>query len=83
MDVQTIRLLVRQKLRDGRLPSNRADRFWARAGAGEMCDACESAISKDQMAVEGFASRITHPEPLRVHAGCYQIWDAERSAPSA
>ena len=81
MDGRTIRLLVRRKLRDGRLPSNRAERFWARAGAGEMCDACEAFISKDQMAVEGFALRIDLM-PLLVHAGCYQIWDAERSAPS-
>jgi hypothetical protein len=47
-----------------------------------MCDACESPISKDQMAVEGFAPRITDLQPLRVHGSCYRIWDAERSVPS-
>ena len=34
------------------------------------------------MAVEGFAPRITDLQPLCVHGNCYQIWDAERSAPS-
>ena len=78
MDVQSIRPLIRQKLQDGRLPHDRAVRFWARPGTGEMCDACESPIAKDQMAVEGFASRIADLKSLRVHASCFQIWDAER-----
>jgi len=82
MDAHATRLLVRKKLEDGRLPKTRAERFWARAGAEEICDACESPISKDQMAVEGFAPRITDLQLLRVHGNCYQIWDAERSAPS-
>lgn len=82
MDAHAIRLLVRKKLQDGRLPKTRAERFWARAGAEEMCDACESPISKDHMAVEGFAPRMTDLKPLRVHASCYQIWDAERLARS-
>ena len=82
MDAHATRLLVREKLEDGRLPKTRAERFWARAGAEEICDACESPISKDQMAVEGFAPRIDLM-PLLVHASCYQIWDAERSALSA
>jgi hypothetical protein len=43
-----------------------------------MCDACESPIAKNQMAVEGFAFRIADLKSLRVHASCSQIWDAER-----
>lgn len=82
MDLSAIRCLIRQKLQDGRLPHDRAVRFWARPGTGELCDACESRIAKDQMAVEGFASRIFEMKPLRVHAGCYQVWDAERCAPT-
>jgi hypothetical protein len=81
VDIQAICLLVRQKFQDGRLPHDRAERFWARPGSGEVCDARESAIAKDQMAVENFASRITDAMPLQVHARCYQIWDAERCAP--
>jgi hypothetical protein len=81
MDIQAICLLVRQKLQDGRLPHDRAERFWARPGAGEVCDACESSIAKDQMAVENFVSRIADTKPLHVHGRCYQIWDAERCAP--
>lgn len=83
MDVEAIRLLIRQKLQDGRLPHDRATRFWARPGAEQMCDACESPIAKDQMAVEGFALRIGDSKPLQVHAGCYQVWDAERCPPQS
>jgi hypothetical protein len=82
MDVQAIRPMIRQKLQDGGLPHDRAVRFWARPGTGELCDACDSPIAKDQMAVEGFASRIEDTKPLQVHAGCYQVWDAERRAPN-
>ena len=82
MDVPAIRRLIRQKLQDGRLPHDRAVRFWARPGTGDLCDACESPIAKDHMAVEGFASRVTDMKPLQVHAGCYQVWDAERCAPN-
>ena len=74
--------MIRQKLQDGGLPHDRAVRFWARPGTGELCDACDSPIAKDQMAVEGFASRIEDTKPLQVHAGCYQVWDAERRAPN-
>lgn len=83
MDVSAIRRLIRQKLQDGRLPHDRAVRFWARPGTGELCDACESPIVKDQMAVEGFASRIADMKALQVHGGCYQVWDAERCVPIA
>jgi hypothetical protein len=82
MDVQAIRPLIRQKLQDGRLPHDRTARFWACPGTGEVCDACESPIEKDQMAVEGFAYRIADMKLLQVHAGCYQVWDAERCAPN-
>ena len=83
MDDQAIRLLIGQKLQDGRLPHDRASRFWARPGAGQVCDVCESPITKNQMAVEGFASRNADSKPLQAHAACYQIWDAERRAPQS
>jgi hypothetical protein len=81
MEAEALRLLIRQKLQDGRLPHYRVIRFWARPGVGEVCDACESSIASDQMAVENFATRLGDTKPLQVHARCYQIWDAERCAP--
>ena len=81
MEAQDLHLLIRSKLNDGRLPYDSRPRFWGGPADGEVCDACESPIAKDQMAVENFASRITDTKPLQVHARCYQIWDAERCAP--
>ena len=77
-DSQTIRLLIREKLRDGRLPSGRAGRFWGGPGTGELCDACEAPITRDQLGFEDFSSNATGTKPLQIHAGCFQIWDAER-----
>ena len=73
-----IRHLVRKKLQDGRLPLGRAVRFWGGPGAGELCDACGTVITKDQLAIQDFVSNATATKPFLVHAGCFQIWDAER-----
>ena len=42
MESEALRLLIRQKLQDGRLPLNSMPRFWGGPADGEVCDACES-----------------------------------------
>jgi hypothetical protein len=47
-----LRLLVRHKVHDGRLPHNRIARISSGPGAGATCDACETSITKGQLVTE-------------------------------
>jgi hypothetical protein len=73
-----LRLLVRHKVQDGRLPHNRLGGISSGLGAGGSCDACETS-TKGQLVTEvalagGRGARGT----MSFHARCFQIWDAER-----
>jgi len=74
-EMEWIRYLIRKKLRDGRLPSGRAVRFWPLRVLGSRATPVGPPITKNQMAVEDFSSTgIGKP----IHASCFQIWDVER-----
>jgi hypothetical protein len=51
-DGHALRLLIRHKVHDGRLPHNRIAKISSGLGAGETCDACETAITKEQLVTE-------------------------------
>ena len=78
MDDAPILTLIRQKLIDGRLPLNSMPRFWGVDGDGEVCDACDKPITKQQLMMEGLASTLTNKKPIQLHVRCFQIWEAER-----
>ena len=80
---EAIRLLIREKLRDGRLPYDSTPRFWGGPADGEVCDACEKPITKQQLVMEGIASTLSDKKPIQFHVTCFQIWDAERRAPKS
>ena len=83
---EEIRTLIRQKLKDGRLPLNSMARFWGSTAEGEICDACDQAIPKQQLVMEGIAvsstliDRPRDTKSIQLHVKCFQIWDAERHA---
>jgi hypothetical protein len=79
MEAEALRLIVREKLMDGRLPYNGVPRFWGVAGDDGVCDACDKPITKVQLMMEGLASRLTDKKPIQVHGKCFQIWNAERT----
>ena len=82
MDDTTLRTLIREKLRDGRLPLNSMPRFWGGPADGEVCDACDKPITKQQLVMEGIASTLSDTpkdkKPIQFHVTCFQIWDIER-----
>jgi hypothetical protein len=80
---EAIRILIREKLRDGRLPYDSMPRFWGGPADGEVCDACEKPITKQQLVMEGIASTLSDKKPIQFHVACFQIWDAERRAPKS
>jgi hypothetical protein len=40
--------------------------------------ACRMTRQQDQLAMQDFSATATGPKHTVVHAGCFQIWDAER-----
>ena len=80
MDAQSIRVLIRRKLADGRLPHNSIPRVWGGAGAGETCDGCEGIIAKTQFVFEGVSTSEGRPA-IQMHVACFKMWDEERAAP--
>jgi len=78
MEAEALRLLIRSKLNDGRLPYNSMPRFWGGPGDGEHCDACDTRITKEQFVMEGIASTHTDEKPAQFHVKCFYVWDAER-----
>ena len=75
MDQLPLRHLIQRKLADGRLPRNSIPRVWGGAGNGEPCDACEEAVSKRQLLMEGLsAGKVA----VQFHVRCFSLWDELR-----
>ena len=77
MDDSTLRQLIRDKLRDGRLPVDSIPRIWGGAGAGEACDACGDLVTKDVLIMEGVSASRTG-QSVQFHVRCFYMWDQER-----
>jgi len=79
MDQEALRLLIRRKLRDGRLPHNDIGRFRGGPGSGETCAACGWTVTKQQLVMEEGANirKAGDATPMRLHVPCYQIWTNE------
>lgn len=77
MDFGTIRLIIRRKLENGRLPLEKAARVLGRSAAGEACDGCDMAIGTGQLAMDGLA-RKPGRKAMQLHLRCFEIWTRER-----
>ena len=55
MNQDARRHLIRRKLADGSLLCDRVPRVWSAPGNGESCDACEVAITRQDLLVEGIS----------------------------
>jgi len=78
MESSAIRLLIQQKLADGRLPHDSIPRVWGGSGAGETCDACNEVITKAQFVMEGVGAEH---KAVQFHVLCFQLWDSVRTVP--
>src|SRR5262245_5054327 len=72
-----LRPIIRQRLRNGRLPSERAARIFGGPGTGGPCDACNRELRVTQLVMElpTLDGRV-----LFVHGDCFIVWDWERAA---
>ena len=75
MESQAIRLLIREKLADGRLPQNSIPRVWGGRGNNEMCLACDLTVTKDEFVMEGVGEAM---KAVQFHVKCFYYWDTER-----
>jgi hypothetical protein len=76
MDQESLRLLIRRKLQNGRLPHDGIRRV---ASAGDTCDACDAIVATDQLLMEGITLDLGR-KPLQLHVRCFQMWDHESRA---
>ena len=73
-DDASLRVLIRRKMADGRLPRDAMSRVWGGNGNEAACTACEETISKHQVAMEGMYWGKT----TTLHVRCFSLWDQER-----
>ena len=77
MSDDVVRLLIRQRINDGRLPRHRVIELVYGSGVGQQCDACGGFIESDQRMTVRICAEDWRT--IRLHDDCFQIWDAERS----
>jgi hypothetical protein len=65
MGLDTLRLIIRQKLAQGDLPHNSIPRFWGGPANNEACDACEETIGSGQLIIEAIIWDTERDEPTR------------------
>lgn len=73
MDDSTLRI------RTGYIPLNSVPRFCGGPADGEVCDACDKPIMKQQLVLEGIASTLSdrpnEKKPIQFHAHCFDLWN--------
>jgi hypothetical protein len=75
MEQPLLRLLIQEKIADGRLPSAPVPRAWSGSGAGQTCDGCGEPVTGGQTAVENLDAGS---RPVRFHVACFHVWNVER-----
>jgi hypothetical protein len=75
---ESLRILIRAKLADGRLPHDSLPGVWGGAGDGEICLACQNEITKSNFLMESIHDG---QRAVQFHVQCFYVWDIERTAP--
>jgi hypothetical protein len=79
MDQSIVRLLIREKLANGCLPSHSITRIWGVPGSGQTCDGCGGTVIPSQMLMQGELD--ARGCGVRFHVACFSVWDVERQVP--
>jgi hypothetical protein len=66
---------VRERIRDGDLPSSDCLVTWLGAGRGEICVVCASRILGSEVSIE---CELPDRSSRRFHARCYELWRSVR-----
>jgi hypothetical protein len=77
MDPLALRLRIRPKLADGRLPRDARVQWCREIGwRPERCDACDDPITRNEDVMEC----ISHGPSQYFHSECMYVWHLERTA---
>ena len=76
MNLDRLAVTIREKLRDGRLPTREAPKTYAGYGGGLPCSGCGEVIQPTQVEYEFDLDTATY----RFHQGCHAIWQVERDS---
>jgi len=71
----SLRVFIRQRIDDGRLPVMLSRTISVRTGSGLECLACGQAITREQIEYHAFG--IRYGTSVRVHWGCHVLWQLE------
>src|SRR5580765_6154865 len=80
MEVDALRLFIREKLQDGRLPHEQISQVQSRPADGQKCDACEKPVTMAQFVVTG--TTLAGRGSIQLHVECFQLWDDVRQSRS-
>jgi hypothetical protein len=75
MDKPILRLLIQERLADGRLPHDDIPRVWGGPGNGETCYGCGETVTKAQRLIGGLDATGSG---VRFHRACFHVWSVER-----
>jgi len=49
-------------------------RFWGDPAGGEICGACDTPITKQQLILDGIVSTLSDKKLAQFHGRCFQFW---------
>ena len=77
MELEAIRVLIRSKMQDGRLPCDSVPQAFGHPGNLENCGACDRVLRTSKLMMEVRTSTMV----LFFHGDCYLLWIDEQRAP--
>jgi len=77
MELEAIRVLIRAKMQDGRLPRDRGPQAFGHPGNLENCGACGRVLRTSRLMMEVRKSTTG----FFFHGDCYLLWIEEQRAP--
>jgi len=75
MEPPLLRVLIQEKLAEGRLPSDHFPHIRSGQGNGERCDGCGETLTAAQIVMGNLDAAECG---LRFHVACFHVWDVER-----
>ncbi len=72
MSTKEVRVLIRQRVRTGELPSGPADKTYGSNGSNTACACCGRNIGSHEIEYEVHFD--SSPRAYSTHFHCYQIW---------
>jgi hypothetical protein len=81
MDEKGLRLFIRNRLKNGRLPYDGASNVSGGPASGEVCVACETVVADEQLVMEGLIKNGDGTKPIQFHVVCFGLWNDERRRP--